>query len=77
MLTLGEVIRAGREAKGWSQYRLAQECGLAETAVRDVESGRRPDPRWTTVRILARALDLQLDHLSSQIAYPEKAGKSA
>jgi transcriptional regulator with XRE-family HTH domain len=39
--TRGEIIRARREAAGWSQGELAIEAGLARTTVNAAESKQR------------------------------------
>lgn len=40
-IEFGKRIRARREAKGWSQERLAEEVGLHWTYVGQIERGRR------------------------------------
>ena len=35
------VIRANREKKGWSQYRLAKEVGIAQSFVNEIEGGKK------------------------------------
>jgi DNA-binding phage protein len=52
-------IRAEAERKGWSEYRLAKEAGLSETAIgrmlRD-DTDRKTDPKLSTVTKLIEAL---------------------
>ena len=39
--TFGERMRSSRQERGWSQERLAEECGLHWTYVSSVERGER------------------------------------
>lgn len=36
---LGLLIKAAREAKGWTHYELAKRSGLGETHVKNIERG--------------------------------------
>jgi transcriptional regulator with XRE-family HTH domain len=53
--TLGERIRAAREAKGWSQVALAARLGLTITTISRWEHGWST-PRRRALRALSRAL---------------------
>jgi len=55
-------IRALRTERGWSQERLAEECGLARTTLSDIENGNRR-PRIDTCQIIAEALEVTVDEL--------------
>ena len=35
------VIRNNREKKGWSQYRLAKETGVAQSFINEIEGGKK------------------------------------
>jgi transcriptional regulator with XRE-family HTH domain len=52
---LGRRIRDRREAASWTLERLAAQAGVTSAALEAIEAGRR-DPRFTTLRRLARAL---------------------
>lgn len=52
----GEVLRAIREAQGWTQTGLAIEAGLSSQYVNDLEAGRRKGSNPEVVTALARAL---------------------
>ncbi len=41
MTTFAAALRAAREARGWSQYRLAHHIGVDESTVSRWESGNR------------------------------------
>lgn len=41
MSRLGDAIRNARIAKKWSEKQLGRKCGMAESVIREIESGRR------------------------------------
>jgi HTH-type transcriptional regulator/antitoxin HipB len=57
--SLGEVLRAARVARGWTQARLAEAAGLQQHHVSNVENGLK-DVKLTTLIALAVALNLDL-----------------
>ena len=57
------ILRGLREDRGLTRYSLAQLAGLSTQVVYDLESGRRLDPRWSTVQSLARALGVSTEAL--------------
>ena len=56
---VAEVVRIRRLRMGLSQEQLAERSGIAVRTVRGIESGRVISPRSATLRLLARALDLE------------------
>ncbi len=56
--TFGELLRHQRTARGWTQEDLAARAGLSVEAIGTLERGVRHRPRRGTVRLLARALEL-------------------
>lgn len=56
--TFGELLRQQRTARGWTQEDLAARAGLSVEAIGALERGARQRPHRTTVRLLARALEL-------------------
>ena len=54
-----KIITAHREAKGWSQYRLAKEIGLTQSFVNHIESGRK-SPSIETFFKICGVLDIKL-----------------
>ncbi len=56
---VGQEIRRLREAKGWSQPKLAVEAGVAVSGVSQIENGRR-NPNSSTLVKLANALDVDV-----------------
>lgn len=61
-MELGKRLKMAREAKGWTQAELGQLLNVSDATINRYERGqRRPDPN--TLRRLAEALDVSLDHL--------------
>lgn len=63
LVGIGPVLRHLRENRGWTREALAYHAGLSWAAVAQIETGRRPDPRLSTLVALARALGVALDDL--------------
>jgi transcriptional regulator with XRE-family HTH domain len=55
-------VRTLREAKGWSQERLAEEAGVHRTYLGGIERGLR-NPSLRNIAKLARALGVSLARL--------------
>lgn len=62
MSKFSERLQEAREAKGWSQARLAKEAGVSAGSIGNWESGTRQQPR--SLIELARALDVNPAWLS-------------
>src|ERR687888_689697 len=60
---LAERLRDARVRRGWSKETLAHRSGLSFAAIAQIESGRRTNVRPGTLRALAEALDVTVDHL--------------
>ncbi|WP_369068583.1 helix-turn-helix domain-containing protein [Kineococcus terrestris] len=58
---LADRIRREREARNWTQHRLAAEAGIGQSTVAALE--RSSDARTSTLCALARALDLTVADL--------------
>ena len=48
------------QARGWSQARIADRCGCAQSAISDLAAGRTRDPRYS--------LGEKLAHLAAEVA---------
>ena len=59
---LGERIRKLRVERGWRQIDLAEESGIHENYVSDLELGRK-EVCLRTLQTLARAFDLTMSEL--------------
>ncbi|MER5938012.1 helix-turn-helix domain-containing protein [Streptomyces sp. NPDC001928] len=55
----GEVLRRLRTQAGLTQEELAEHSGVSERTIRGLETGKRTNPRMTTVQELAKALSLR------------------
>jgi transcriptional regulator with XRE-family HTH domain len=67
--SLGEVLRAARVARGWTQARLAEAAGMQQHHVSNVENGLK-DVKLSTLIALAVALDLDLAFIPRQSSSP-------
>lgn len=54
--TIGDRLRTLRTKHGFSQATLAEACGVSSGAIKSIEQGRRPDPSFSTVLRLVKAL---------------------
>ena len=62
--TFGEVIRATRKEKGYSQRELARQIGLDFTYLSKLENNRADyPPKENVIRIIAQKLDLNEEEL--------------
>jgi transcriptional regulator with XRE-family HTH domain len=62
MSGVGKEVRRLREAKGWSQAKLAAETGMAVSGISQIENDRR-NPNSATLTKLARALEVEVADL--------------
>jgi len=62
MSGVGTEVRRLREAKNWSQAKLAGETGMAVSGISQIENGKR-NPNSATLIKLARALDAEVADL--------------
>ena len=71
--TFGEKLREFRTLRGKSIEELSAEVGIPPTVLRDMESGARPAPSESTVRMLVAALHLDKDDREALIDAAELA----
>lgn len=62
----GQVLRAHRERKGWSQMSLAAEAGLHLNAIGGLERGER-SPTLQTLFLISRALGVSVSQLVADV----------
>jgi len=55
-----EELRRLRKLKGLSQQDLAAKSGVSQYTITEIETGRRSDPRPSTLRKLAKALGVEV-----------------
>jgi XRE family aerobic/anaerobic benzoate catabolism transcriptional regulator len=65
-VALGERIRQLRTERGWRQIDLAEESGLHENFVSDLEQGRK-EACLRTLQTIAKAFDLSVADLLRNI----------
>ncbi len=65
-LSLAVLLKQLREERGISQEQLAFEAGITSSALSRIERGLN-NPRWTTLRRIAKALNVSLVELASDI----------
>jgi transcriptional regulator with XRE-family HTH domain len=62
---LGASVRRARVRRGETQEDVARRAGLTVAAYARIERGTA-DPKWTTVRSIAEALEISLARLDSR-----------
>jgi transcriptional regulator with XRE-family HTH domain len=62
-MTLGERLRAAREAKSWTQNKLSKVSGIPSNSISQYEKDR-VDPSFFAATCLADALCVSLDWLA-------------
>ncbi|MCA1219737.1 helix-turn-helix transcriptional regulator [Streptomyces sp. 8L] len=70
--SIGDRIRSLREFRDITQEELAERAGVSVDTIRKLEQGRRQTARIDTLRLLARALDVQLERLVGQPTVTEQ-----
>lgn len=65
-MTLGDILRLAREAKGLSTRELAEMVGVSRSTIYNYESGSH-EPRISHLKWLAEALDLSIMELIERI----------
>ena len=60
---IGAVIRRLRTRRGLTQDQLAARSGLTQSGLSKLEAGERPNPGMTTLKKLAKALDVPVGEL--------------
>src|SRR4051794_35449523 len=65
-MTLSKRVRDCRYAKGWGPDELASRAEISRTALYQIECGKTETPRASTVRRIARALEIPIDLLIAE-----------
>src|SRR5258708_6278491 len=63
--SFARLLRHHRLSRGLTQEELAERARLSARAISDLERGLKRTPRGSTVRLLARALDLSADQAAT------------
>lgn len=59
----GDMIRKYRKEKGWTQKKLGEECGMADSAIRRYENGGA-NPKIETIYRIADALGIPASEIA-------------
>ena len=58
-----ERIKELMQSKDMSIYRLSKETGISDSLLGKILSGKVKDPRISTVKQIAKALDVKIDEI--------------
>ena len=75
-MNIGEKIIKLREAKGWTQYRLAKESGVGQAALSHIENGKRLSPTHDTLQKICNALDVSMAEFDGHEQNKKEAAKA-
>ncbi len=56
-------IRELARARGWTAEELARQAGIKYSALKNLWQGRTLDPKYSTLRAIARALGVPIEQL--------------
>lgn len=62
-MTLGEKLKALREARGWTQQELARRAQVRQALLSELELGKKEDTTGRNLRKLAETLNVSVDYL--------------
>jgi transcriptional regulator with XRE-family HTH domain len=65
-VTIGDKVRATRKAAGISQEEVARRAGVSLNVINRLERGVITDPHYSTLRGLARALNMPVEELVAE-----------
>lgn len=71
-MTLGELIKKKRVDAGLTQSELAIASGINVGTVKSIEQGARPDPQFSTIQAIAKALGVTCHELTVPAAKPSR-----
>lgn len=71
-----DILREFRRQKGWSQKDLADESGVGQDTISGIERGQH-EPRPSTLRKLAEALDVEVADFFREPALPKAEAPEA
>ena len=72
---LGDMLRAARKEKNFTQQQLADESHISIKEIADIEKGRR-NPSYLITKTLAKVLHFSLDSLIRPELTPDEAALS-
>lgn len=71
MQNYGDMIRAAREARAWTQEELAAESGVPKRTIQEIENGRVHRPQRATDLKLRSTLDIEGDPTRERSEWPD------
>ncbi len=71
---LGDMLRAARKEKNFTQQQLADESHISIKEIADIEKGRNPS--YLILKTLAKVLHFSLDSLIRPELTPDEAGQN-
>jgi transcriptional regulator with XRE-family HTH domain len=69
---VAQRVRTQRRKRGWTQEELARRCGLHQSAIARVESGRSKQIETRTLIALADGLGVRIDALVGREDLPDR-----
>ncbi|PGL78043.1 hypothetical protein CN931_23815 [Bacillus sp. AFS054943] len=60
-----DKIRVFRRKKGWSQFKLAEEAGVSQTTISQLENKKRIAPTFESIKRIAKALGVRIEELET------------
>jgi transcriptional regulator with XRE-family HTH domain len=73
---VAQRVRTQRRKRGWTQEQLARRCGLHQSAIARVESGRSKQIETRTLIALADGLGCRIDALVGREDLPDRTPTS-
>lgn len=69
--SFGQQVFRLREARGWTQKKLAEESGVPVRTIQDIEKDLREKPHRGTLLKLRQALDIEGDPVRERSEWPD------
>lgn len=66
---IGEYIKEKRELAGYSQKKLAFQCGISDSELHKIEKGIRKKPNWQNLCEIAKHLEIHPLELMREAGY--------
>lgn len=67
--TLAERIQFAMSERGMSQADLARKTGMTTANIAYIVNGKTKDPRFQSILLIAKALDVPLDYLAGNVTF--------
>jgi transcriptional regulator with XRE-family HTH domain len=67
-MRVGELLKLGREIKGWTVRDVERETGISNALVSQMETGHVKDPSFTKVVRICEALGIPINRVAEQVS---------